>query len=50
MRCFVTRPAVASVILLAATSLATGGCGSNSNSSTAGCFAKPAAAQNVREG
>lgn len=45
MRCFVARPAVASVTLLAA-----GGCGSNSNSSAAGCFSKPAAAQNVREG
>ncbi len=45
MRCFVTRSAVASVTLLAA-----GGCGSNSNSSTAGCFSQPGAAQNVREG
>src|SRR2546430_2157584 len=41
MRYFVRRPAVASVILLAAASLAAGGCGSNS--STADCLSKHAA-------
>jgi len=41
MRYFVKRPAVASVILLAAASLAAGGCGSNS--STADCLSKHAA-------
>jgi outer membrane protein assembly factor BamB len=44
MRPFVRRPAVASMTLLAAASLAVGGCGSNSNSSTAACFAKAAPA------
>ncbi len=41
MRCFVKRPAAASAILLAAASLAAGGCGSNS--STADCLSKHAA-------
>jgi alcohol dehydrogenase (cytochrome c) len=41
---FVNRPAVASVTLLVAVSLAVSGCGSNANSSVASCFAKHAAA------
>ena len=40
MRYFVTRPTAASVTLLVAASLAVGGCGSTSNSSTAGCLSK----------
>ena len=40
MRCFVTRPTAASVTLLVAASLAVGGCGSTSNSSTADCLSK----------
>ena len=46
MRCSVTRPAVASVVLLVAAGLAVGGCSGSSkgNSSTASCFAKSAAA------
>ncbi len=40
MRCFVTRPAAASVTLLVAASLAVGGCGSTSSSGTASCLAK----------
>ncbi len=41
LRRFVTRPAGAGVAVLAAASLAAGGCGSNSNSSTPACFSKP---------
>jgi glucose dehydrogenase len=37
----VKRPAVASVTLLVAASLAAGGCGSSGNPSTAGCSSKP---------
>ena len=37
MRCFVRRPAVASVTLVVAAGLAVGGCGSTSSPSTAGC-------------
>jgi len=40
MRCFVMRPAAASVTLLVAASLAIGGCGSTSSSGTASCLAK----------
>ena len=40
MRCFVTPPTAASVTLLVAASLAVGGCGSTSNSSTADCLSK----------
>ena len=40
MRCFVTRPTAASVTLLVAASLAVGGCGSTSTSSTADCLSK----------
>ncbi len=40
MRCFVTRPVVASVTVLVAASLAVGGCGSTGNSSTANCLSK----------
>ena len=40
MRYFVTRPTAASVTLLVAASLAVGGCGSTSSSSTASCLSK----------
>ena len=40
MKCLVKRPVVASATVLAAASLAVGGCGSSGNSSTAGCFSK----------
>jgi outer membrane protein assembly factor BamB len=43
MRCLVKRPTAAGVTLLVAASLAVGGCGSSSNSSTASCFSNPAA-------
>jgi alcohol dehydrogenase (cytochrome c) len=43
MICLVKRPAVASVILVVAASLAVGGCASSSNSSTPGCSSKAAA-------
>ena len=46
MKCFVMRPAVPSVTLLVAASLAVGGCGSSGSSgnpSAAGCVSKPAA-------
>jgi len=43
MRCFVKRPAVASVTLLAAASLAAGGCGSNGSPSAADCLSGAAA-------
>jgi glucose dehydrogenase len=44
MRCFVKRTGVASVTLLVAAGLAASGCGSNGNSSVAGCSAQHAAA------
>ena len=40
MRCFVRRPAVASLTLVVAAGLAVGGCGSSGNSAAAGCFSK----------
>src|SRR5450755_1126322 len=46
MKCFIQRPAVAGVILLAAGGLAVSGCASSaSNSGTASCFSKAAAGQ-----
>jgi hypothetical protein len=42
------RPTVAGVSLLAAAGLAVGGCGSNSNSGGASCFAQHAAAGQAR--
>jgi alcohol dehydrogenase (cytochrome c) len=44
MRCLVKRTGVTSVTLLAAASLAVGGCGSNGQSSVASCSARHAAA------
>jgi alcohol dehydrogenase (cytochrome c) len=44
MSCLVNRTGVASVTLLAAVSLAVGGCSSNGSSGVASCFAKHAAA------
>src|SRR5450755_2251378 len=46
MKCFIQRPAVAGVTLLAAGGLAVSGCASSaSNSGTASCFSKAAAGQ-----
>jgi alcohol dehydrogenase (cytochrome c) len=40
MRCFVRRPAVASVTLVVAAALAAGGCGSTGHPAAAGCLSK----------
>ncbi len=41
MKCLANRPAVASMTLLVAASLAVGGCGSTGNSPAAGCLLSP---------